>query len=304
MKRAKNCSMKVGVRSGGHLFSCASLVENGLLIDTKNLNKDFVFDPQTKIISFSPGHTVEELANHLVPLKRFFPYGHSRTVGAGGFYLAGGQGCFLRGWGYTCDTWVTQIEVVTADGDVVIANDTANQDLFWAAGGGGLGFFGVLTRIWGRTIPAQKLYDTTIILDTTSIAKPLLEWILYTADKIPRYGSDIFVATFYSDMENEDGGDFSKTKKVFLAINQTMMADTIEQAKVLSSPWDTLPKIFQSNMITKVPLLERTWEDLWNVQEKFQPHGKGERYRVDSILADPGVPYKKVCARICPKEIV
>ncbi|KAL1854964.1 hypothetical protein Plec18170_004376 [Paecilomyces lecythidis] len=298
LKSAKSRGLKVGVRSGGHHFPCFSLVENGLLIDTKNLNKSIDYDRRTKVISFSPGHTVEDLANYLHPVRRFFPFGHSRSVGIGGFYLAGGQGCFLRGWGYTCDTWVSQIEVVTASGQVVIANKLENPDLFWAAPGSGQGFFGVVTRIWGRTIPAQKLYDTTVIIDATEISKPLLEWTLKTADTVPKYGNDIFIATFYSDMDDQDGGEFSQTGRIFMAINQTIHCDSLAEANTLSSPWNIIPKDFEPYVITKVPVTQRSWEELWELQAKFQPAGHGERYRVDSILADPGIPYDKVAEKV------
>ncbi|KFZ07603.1 hypothetical protein V501_06292, partial [Pseudogymnoascus sp. VKM F-4519 (FW-2642)] len=246
------------------------------------------------------GYTVSELSDHLKPIKRFFPGGHSRSVGLGGFYLAGGQGCFLRGWGYTSDTWVTQIEVVTASGQVLIANKKQNADLFWAAPGSGQGFFGVLTRIWARTIPAQKLFDTTIILDSTDIFKPLLKWALETADKVPEYGNDIFMATFYADKDAPGDGEFSEAKRVFLALNQTIHVNSIDQAKVLASPWDSLPSEFEPYVVTRMLMKERTWEELWDLQESFQPHGHGERYRVDSILADPRVSYEKIVDRVTP----
>ncbi|KAH9215446.1 hypothetical protein DL95DRAFT_500403 [Leptodontidium sp. 2 PMI_412] len=300
VKSANKKGLKVGVRSGGHLFPCLSLVQNGILIDTKNLNKNFDYDQATKMISFSPGHTVLELSDQLKPLKRFFPAGHSRSVGMGGFYLAGGQGCFLRGWGYTSDTWITQIEVVTASGQVVVANKKQNADLFWAAPGSGQGFFGVLTRIWGRTIAAQKLFDTTIILDSTDVFKSLLRWALETADKVPEYGSDIFMATFYADKDAPGDGEASQAKRVFLALNQTIHVNSIDQAKILASPWDSLPSEFEPFVITRVPMQERTWEELWDLQESFQPHGQGERYKVDSILADPEVSYEKIVDKITP----
>lgn len=160
-------------------------MEKGILIDTKNLNKSVDFDTRTKIVSFSPGHVVEELATELLALRRFLPWGHSRSVGIGGFLLASGQGCFMRGWGYTSGSWITQLEIVTPRGEVVIASKTQNPDLFWAFPGSGQGFFGVITRIWARTIPAKKPFDTTIIVDSTEIFKPLLKQVLETKEKVP-----------------------------------------------------------------------------------------------------------------------
>merc|ERR1712087_352889 len=44
--------------------------------------------------------------------------------------------------------------VVTASGDIVVANETSNADLFWALRGGGGGTFGIIISITYRTHPA------------------------------------------------------------------------------------------------------------------------------------------------------
>jgi FAD/FMN-containing dehydrogenase len=42
----------------------------------------------------------------------------------------GGQGPTSRMWGYTIDA-VREVEVVTADGEIVRASETQHADLFW-----------------------------------------------------------------------------------------------------------------------------------------------------------------------------
>lgn len=289
VKRARSRGQKIGVRSGGHLFFHTNLIEDGVLIDARNLNKEIEYDPATKIAAVSPGHTVDDVAGALVPLQRFFPSGHSRSVGVGGFLLAGGQGLFVRGWGYSSANWVEKIEVVTSEGDVVVASKTENPDLFWAMPGSGQGFFAVITRIWIRTIPNKRLFDFTTIVDSTDIFKPLLKWIFTTMKSVPRYGAEPFFCTFYADKDDPEGGEESKSKRVFLVINQTMFADSLGEARVLASPWDNIPEEFKKHVITTVPLTERNREELWELQENFQPSGNGERWNVDSILADPKV---------------
>lgn len=289
IKRAREHGWKVGVRSGGHLFFCSALLEGGLLIDTRNLNRDIEYDAATKIATVSPGHKVEAVTKYLRSLGRFFSAGHSRTVAVGGFLLAGGQGCFLRGWGYTADSWITQLEIVTSEGEVVIANKKQNADLFWAAPGSGQGFFGVVTRIWVRTIPDRKLFDMTIIVDSTDIFKPFLRWVLETSSKVPKYGVDLFYCTFYADKDDPNGGHESASKRVLFSINESIFADSFDEAKVLASPWDVIPDEFKSYVVGTIPLVERTWEELWAIQESFQPQGNGERWNVDSILVDPTV---------------
>lgn len=59
--------------------------------------------------------------------------------------LGGGYGWLSARHGLTIDNLVQAI-VVTADGSVLIANDTTNSDLFWAIRGGGSNF-GVVTEL-------------------------------------------------------------------------------------------------------------------------------------------------------------
>ncbi|PPJ61061.1 hypothetical protein CBER1_07394 [Cercospora berteroae] len=265
--RAKADAWKVGVRSGGHLFFCNSLLEDGLLIDTSNLNKGLEFDKATKVAIVNLGHRVEDVTKFLQPIGRFFPAGHSRSVALGGFLLAGGQGCFLRGWGYTSDQWIQQLEIVTSEGRVVIANKKENSDLFWAVPGSGQGYFAVVTRSWIKTIPHRKL----------------------NYKKSPKYGVDLFYCTFCADKDDPKGGHEYAAKRVLFVINQTIFVDSFEEAKVLASPWNEFPDQFKQHIVTTVPLAERTWEELWDLQGSFQPHGNGERWTVDSILVDPKV---------------
>ena len=71
------------------------------------------------------------------------------TVGVAGLILGGGFGSFSKAYG-TAAASLLEAEVVTADGDVKIANACSNPDLFWALKGGG-GGFGVVTRVTLRT---------------------------------------------------------------------------------------------------------------------------------------------------------
>ncbi|KAL6703098.1 hypothetical protein ACN47E_010235 [Coniothyrium glycines] len=300
LKDASTANHKVGVRSGGHLFVCASLVEGGLLIDTSKLNRSIDYDSATKVVAFSPSHRVHELTAELGALKRFFPWGHSPDVATGGFLLAGGQGLFARGWGYTSGSWITQLEVVTAKGEIVLCNKKENADLFWAAPGSGRGYFGVITRIWAKTIPSRRTFDTTIIVDSTDIFKPLLKWILETSDKTPKYGVDLFFLTFRSDMDQPGDGDVSDEKRIMFVINSTIWADSLEEAKVLASPWDALPEEFAKFQVQRIPIQERSWKEIWAAQERFQPSGNGERWNVDSIMADPNVSNDELIDAITP----
>jgi FAD/FMN-containing dehydrogenase len=75
-------------------------------------------------------------------------FGYTGTVGIGGITLGGGVGYLVRTFGMTIDN-LEAVELVTAGGELVIADASHHPDLFWALRGGG-GNFGVAIRFQYR----------------------------------------------------------------------------------------------------------------------------------------------------------
>src|SRR6266852_369039 len=63
--------------------------------------------------------------------------------GIAGRTLSGGLGWLVGKYGLSCNNLLS-VDLVTADGTVLIASATENADLFWGLRGGG-GNFGVVT---------------------------------------------------------------------------------------------------------------------------------------------------------------
>jgi len=78
----------------------------------------------------------------------------SPDVGMAGFVQGGGMGYGARKYGLAIDN-VKSFTVVLASGNVVIADERSNSDLFWALRGGGGGNFGVVVEMVLQAHPGQ-----------------------------------------------------------------------------------------------------------------------------------------------------
>jgi FAD/FMN-containing dehydrogenase len=166
---------KIAIRAGGHSWAAWSVRDDGILLDLKHFNK-MDLDIETGIVKVQPATKGgNELNPYLQQHGRMFCGGHCPSVGIGGFLLQGGQGWNARGWKWAVE-YLVALDIVTAEGVLVRADATQNQDLYWAARGAGPGFFGVVTCFYLQTVPAPKaLYASTYVFPST-YASTLLTW--------------------------------------------------------------------------------------------------------------------------------
>jgi FAD binding domain len=173
---ANEKSYKIAIRAGGHSWAAWSVRDEGILLDLVHLNQ-IEFDQETNIAKAQPAVKGGlELRPFLQTYDRMFPGGHCPTVGIGGFLLQGGQGWNARGWGWAAE-FVVGIDVVTANGEMVFADENQNTDLYWAARGAGPGFFGVITCFHLKTIPFPKAMVASTYLYPSDCAEIVLKWL-------------------------------------------------------------------------------------------------------------------------------
>src|SRR5215207_1519773 len=138
---AREQGLTVSVRGGGHSVAGHAVVEGGLTIDMRPINRVQV-DPEQRTAWCGGGANWGELDRETQAFGLAVTGGRMADTGVGGLALAGGSGWLERKYGFTVDSLLSA-EVVTADGRLVIASADRNADLVWALRGGG-GNFGVV----------------------------------------------------------------------------------------------------------------------------------------------------------------
>ncbi|MFB6130978.1 MAG: FAD-binding oxidoreductase, partial [Salinigranum sp.] len=139
---ARERDVAVAVRGGGHNIAGNAVCDDGLVIDLSEMSSVEV-DPEAKTARVGPGATLAEFDHEAQAFGLATPVGYNSTTGIAGLTLGGGFGWLSRRYGLTIDN-LRSVDVVTADGRFLHANDSQNEDLFWAVRGGG-GNFGVVT---------------------------------------------------------------------------------------------------------------------------------------------------------------
>jgi FAD/FMN-containing dehydrogenase len=162
---AREHSLELAVRSGGHSGAGHSVSEGGLVLDL-SLMKDIQIDPESKTAWAESGLTAAEFTAATIAQGLVVGFGDAGTVGLGGITLGGGVGYLVRKHGLTIDSLLAA-EIVTADGKILIVDSTNYPDLFWAIRGGG-GNFGVVTRFRFQLHALDKVYGGMLFLPATA----------------------------------------------------------------------------------------------------------------------------------------
>jgi FAD/FMN-containing dehydrogenase len=147
VKWATKTNVHIVARSGGHSYGGYSTVANGVVVDLARQKGVTVSQGRALVGAGARlGNVYDSLAMHGLAI----PGGTCPSVGIGGYALGGGFGLASRAWGLASDN-VLAVQIVTADGKVIVADATHHPDLYWACRGGGGGNFGIVTRFTFRT---------------------------------------------------------------------------------------------------------------------------------------------------------
>ncbi len=265
VRAAGEAGHTIGVRSGGHSWAGNHLRDGGMLIDLSRMAAVTV-DAEGMRATVEPGCPGHVLAATLAEHDRFFPGGHCVGVGVGGYLLQGGYGWNGRLHGPACMS-VEAVDVVTAAGEVVRADATQNQDLYWAARGSGPGFFGVVTRFHLRLYPKPKVVANALYLYPLDVLEDVFRWVHEIGPRIPPRMELMVVV--HRDAEGE----------LEVVVTGPVLADSEEEAREILALLETCPVVDRAK--AALPYAAGRMEDLYAGVHAQYPDD--HRYAVDNM---------------------
>jgi hypothetical protein len=157
---AREHGLPISVRGGGHSVAGKAVCDGGLMVDLAPM-KAVRVDPVTRTARAEPGVVWGEFDRETQAFGLATPGGLVSSTGIAGLTLGGGQSLITGRYGLTLDNLLSA-DVVTADGALVHASKTENEDLFWALRGAGANF-GVVTSFEYRMHPVDALIGGMVI---------------------------------------------------------------------------------------------------------------------------------------------
>jgi FAD binding domain-containing protein/berberine-like enzyme len=168
---ARDRGVPLSVYGGGHNVTGNAVCDGGITIDLRPMKRIDV-DPGTRTCRAEAGLTWGEVDAATQEHGLAVTGGRISTTGLGGLVLGGGSGWIERACGYAVDNLLA-VEIVTADGRILTASETENDELFWGTRGGG-GNFGVATRFDLRLHPIGPTVLGGILLYPAAMASAVL----------------------------------------------------------------------------------------------------------------------------------
>ncbi|HUG85276.1 MAG TPA: FAD-dependent oxidoreductase, partial [Euzebya sp.] len=153
-----------------------AVCDDGLVIDLSAMTGIRV-DPSAGTVQAQGGITIGQLDHETQAFGLAVPMGVVSATGIAGLTLGGGIGWLRRRWGLSCDNLLSA-DVVTAEGELVVAGEGGDSDLLWALQGGG-GAVGVVTSF---TLRAHRLLPTVFLAFVIHAGTDATEALAYYRD--------------------------------------------------------------------------------------------------------------------------
>jgi hypothetical protein len=272
--------LKVAIRGGGHNWCQPTLRNGGLLIDLCNLNKVISIDEKARKAIVQPIISNRDIQKVLNPRGLAFPSGHCPQVKLSGYLLGGGMSWNPGIWGAGTES-IEAIELVTAEGELIKADENENAEYFWAARGAGSGFFGVVTRYYLKLYPLPKAIHGSTYYYSLDDAPAIGEWLGEIAGKLSP-GVELTLFLLEAPPELREKTDLHNGK--ICMITGTAFSDSPEEAMASLKPLENCPII--TKCLSRSFAVPLTFEKLFDMSGALWPEGL--RNRVEATFTNTG----------------
>ena len=244
LRFARANGLEMRARNGRHSYGGYSTCE-GLIIDVTDM-ADIEVGPGATTARIGAGALIIDVYTALAVHGVTIPSGTCASIGVTGVALGGGQGETSRAFGMTCDALV-EVEIVTADGEILTASATQHPDLLWACQGGGGGNFGIVTRLTFRTFPITNVTTFDVAWPWTDAAAVMAGWQAW----LPTLPDELFSGLALLSSEGGPGAS------PYLGAAGTFIGDEAALDVVLAP----LLAVGTPAAVTKTP---QTWTEAFN----------------------------------------
>ncbi|MER7487031.1 FAD-binding oxidoreductase [Streptomyces sp. NPDC126497] len=240
---ARDHGLGVAVQATGH-GACLPADEHSVYLSTRAMNGVRV-NPERRTARLEAGVLWQDViplaAEHgLAPLNGSAPF-----VGAVSYVLGGGIGVLSRRYGYAADH-VRRIEVVTADGELRVADQDENPDLFWALLGG-KGNFGVVTAIEVELMEVARLYGGGLWYPAESVRDALHLYRTWVTEMPEEMASSFFML----DWPDADGVPEELRGRFALHLRLSYAGDPAEGERLIRPLREVAPILLDT--VTDIP---------------------------------------------------
>ena len=176
VRHAARLGLRVSPQATGHAAGILAGhdLADVLLIRTNELTGVYV-DPQRRTARVEAGAQWQHVLAAATPHGLTALHGSAPDVGVVGYTLTGGLSFYARKHGLAVNA-VTAVELVTATGEIVRADERNHPDLFWALRGGAGANFGVVTALEFRLLPIADVYAGMLIWDVERAPEVVRAW--------------------------------------------------------------------------------------------------------------------------------
>ncbi len=293
---ARDNGLRLVVKGRGHSYLGASNAPDSLMIWTRHMTEiethsAFVpqgcqgrIAPQPAVTMGAGTHWMQAYQSVTTQGGRYVQGGGCTTVGVAGLILGGGFGSFSKRYGTAAGS-LLEAEVVTADGQIRIANACVDPELFWALKGGGGGTFGVVSKLTVRTHDLPEYFGGA----NFDISAP--------SDEAYRSLLRAFVSFYAEHLFNHHWGEQAKVRREnVLEIRMVSQGLDREQSQRVWQPFlDWVKKSpngysipWPGPILSSVPA-RRMWDAEWREEhwpeEALPPGGHPLNAIMDDILA-------------------